>query len=147
MGFSFPLQTLLNWKRNLEEFSQIRLAEKIARLKNQEEEIKKLTRKRISYDEELKEKSLPGIRADEYSFYKEFAEESWRDLLNKESKKKDSIKEVEVERERMIFLSKEKKILEKLKEKKLKNLLAQWEKLEQKGNDELVTMKYHLRSK
>jgi len=53
MRFSFPLQTLLNWKRNLEEFSQMRLAAKITRLKNQDEEIQELVLKRLSYEEEL----------------------------------------------------------------------------------------------
>jgi flagellar FliJ protein len=147
MRFSFPLQTLLNWKRNLEECSQISLATKITRLKNQEKEIQALTLKRMYYDEELKKKSLQGIRAEEYSLYKVFGEESWGDLLAKGLKMKDTIREVEVERGKTITLSREKKILEKLKEKRLKFFLDHLQKLEQKGNDEMMIMKTHLRLK
>ena len=142
MKFSFPLQTLLNWKRNLEEFSQVRLAEKNARLRKQEEEIQRLAEIRFSYDQELKEKSQKGIPAGEYVLYKRFAENSRTDLLVKEDKKKNTIREIETERETLITLTKEKKILEKLKEKRWKSFIYQMEKAEQKGNDEMVTLKH-----
>ncbi len=147
MRFSFPLQTLFNWKRNLEEISQLRLAAKIARLKNQEEKIQELIRKRNSYDEELKKKSVQGIQADEYSLYKEFGKDSWGELKTQESKRKEVLREVEDEREKTVTLSKEKKILEKLKEKKFRTFLSHLEKSERKGNDEMVVMKYRLRFK
>jgi flagellar export protein FliJ len=131
----------------LEEISQLRLAAKIARLRNQEEEIQELTHKRNSYDEEVKKKSFQGIQADEYSLYKEFGKDSWEDLLTKESRKKEALREVEDEREKTITLSKEKKILEKLEEKKFRTFLSHLEKLEQKGNDEIVVMKYRPRFK
>jgi flagellar FliJ protein len=144
MRFSFPLQTLLNWKRNLEEFSQMRLAAKITRLKNQDEEIQELVLKRLSYEEELNLKIRQGVGADEYSLYQRFAEDSRKDLLNKELQKENTKREVEVERRKMIALSKEKKILERLRDKRFKIFINHLEKLEQKNNDEIVTMKYHL---
>lgn len=56
MQFSFRMQTLLNWKRNLEELSQMRLAEKIRQLKAQEEKIQQLIDQRLKTDQKLKEK-------------------------------------------------------------------------------------------
>ena len=53
MQFSFRLQTFLNWKRNLEESSQMRLAEKIKQLRIQEEEIQQLIQQRAEKDQEL----------------------------------------------------------------------------------------------
>ncbi len=147
MRFFFPLQTLLNWKQNLEEIAQLSLAAKTVRLRNQEEEIQRLTRKRNAYDEELLKKSLQGIQAHEYSLYKEFGKDSWEDLRSKESKREEALREVEEEREKTITLSKEKKILEKLRERKFRTFLSHLEKLEQKGNDEMVVMRSRLRSK
>jgi flagellar FliJ protein len=142
MRFSFPLEALLNWKRSLEESCQMRLAEVITRLKVQEQEIEELILKRLSYDQKLREKSHQGVRVGEYLLYKQFAEDSRKDLLSKEEKKRRTLKEIEEEREKLIALMKEKKILEKLKEKQSKNFLYQSEKAEQKQNDQIATLKY-----
>jgi flagellar FliJ protein len=142
MGFSFPLQALLNWKQSLEEYCQMRLAEIIARLRAQEQEIEKLTLKRLSYEQKLKEKSQQGIGGEEYRLYKQFAEDSRRDLLSKEERKRGTLREIDKEREKLVTLTKEKKILEKLKEKQFKNFMYQAERAEQKQNDEMTTMKY-----
>jgi len=142
MRFSFPLEALLNWKRNLEESCQMRLAEMVTRLKAQEKEIEKLILKRFSYEQRLKEKSHRGMGAGEYLLYKQFAEDSRRDLLSREEKKRQTLREIAKEREKLIALMKEKKILLKLKEKQFKNFLYQSEKAEQKQNDEIAALKY-----
>ena len=147
MRFSFPLEALLNWKRSLEESSQIRLAGMVTRLKVQEQEIEKLILKRLSYEQKLKEKSHWGMQVGEYLLYKQFAEYSRKDLLSKEEKKRRTLREIEEEREKLIGLMKEKKILLKLKEKQFKNFLSQSEKAEQKQNDEIATLKYQPSSK
>jgi flagellar protein FliJ len=142
MRFPFSLQPLLDWKRNLEEVAQIRLTAKMTLLKTQEEEIEKLTLKRLAYEEELQNKISRGIRATEYVIYKQFAEESQAELKVKEHKKKETVQEIERDRGKLIQLSKEKKILERLKEKKHKSFLYQMEKKEQKRNDEMVITRY-----
>ncbi len=58
MHFHFPLQTLLRWKRSLEEYSQMKLAELGTRLRTQEEEYEKLTLKRLGYEQKYKQKFL-----------------------------------------------------------------------------------------
>jgi len=120
----------------------MRLAEMITRLKVQEQEIEKLTLKRLSYEQKLKEKSQQGIGVEEYRLYKQFAEDSRRDLLSKEDKKRMTLQEIDKERDKLITLTKEKKILEKLKEKQFKKFVGRMEKAEQKENDEITTMKY-----
>lgn len=142
MRFSFPLQALLNWKQSLEESSQMRLAALLTRLKQQEEEIERLTMKRLFHEEALRQKSRRGIQGGEYILYQQFLDESRRDLLSKEDRKRGTLREVDKERETLMKLTKEKKILERLKEKKWEVFKAQMEKNEQKQNDELATMKY-----
>jgi flagellar FliJ protein len=138
MRFPFSLQPFLNWKRNLEEVAQIRLTAKMTLLRSQEEEIERLTLRRLAREEELGHKIARGIPAPEYVLYKQFSEDSRAELKAREQKKKETIREIETDREKLVQLSKEKKILERLKEKKYKAFLYQAERNEQKKNDEMV---------
>lgn len=147
MRFSFKLQSLLNWKKNLEESSQMRLAEKIKQFMAQEEKIQQLMLQRVETDRELHEKLMSGIEVVEYLVYKQFAEESYEDLLRKEGKKKQVIKEIEKERELLIGLMKERKMLERLKEKRIKKFIYQMEKMDQRNMDEMVIRQYLSMSK
>jgi flagellar protein FliJ len=141
MRFPFSLQPLLDWKRNLEEVAQIRLAAKTTLLRSQEEEIERLTLKRLAHEEDLRHKVSRGIPASEYILYKQFAEKSREDLEIRERKRQETIREIERDREKLVQLSKEKKILMRLKEKKQKALLYQTEKDEQNRNDEMVIIR------
>jgi flagellar FliJ protein len=138
MRFPFSLQPLLDWKRNLEEVAQIRLTAKMTLLRSQEEEIERLTLKRLAHEEALGKKISRGIPAPEYVLYKQFAEESRTELKVREQKKKETLREIEKDRDKLVQLSKEKKILERLKEKKQKAFLYQAEKNDQKRTDEMV---------
>lgn len=146
MPFRFSLQPLLNWKRSLEDQSQMRLAGLMTRLKAQEERIESLTLLRLANDQKLKEKSEQVIRAGEYLLFKHFAEASRRDLISQEDEKKRILREIDEERKRLLAVTKEKKILERLKEKQFKEFLSFLEKAEQKRADEATTLKYQPRS-
>jgi flagellar FliJ protein len=147
LRFSFALQTLLNWKKSLEELSQLRLAEKTKRLRIKEEEILRLTRERSFYEEDLRGKIREGIKAGEFLIYKGYADTSYQVLLSKGEEKGRIIEEVEGERRNLLTLSKEKKIVEKLREKRLKRFLYEIETSEEKKNDEMVVLRYEPPSK
>ena len=138
MRFSFRLQSLLNWKRSLEESSQMRLAEKIKQLKIQEEEIRLLIQQRVEKDQELNGKMRSPVNLGEYLTYKQFGEDSYYDLLRRENQKERKKGEIEGERENLVGLMKERKMLERIKEKRLKKFIYQLEKLDQKNVDEMV---------
>jgi flagellar FliJ protein len=142
MGFLFKLQGLLNWKKNLEELSQMRLAEKLKQLQVEEEEIQGLIKQRSAYHLELQEKSVRGLKAAEYLTYQHYFERSLQDLLLREEKKKITLREAEAEREKLVALTKQRKILERLKEKRLKKFMYQSEQEERSRNDERVTSRY-----
>jgi flagellar FliJ protein len=138
MKFHFRLQSLLNWKKNLEECSQMRLAKKKVQLQAQEEEITELMTRRRENEERLHDKVVRGIGLGEYLLHKEFDEDSFEDLLNKESQKERTQVEIEGERKVLTGFMKERKMLERLKEKGLKTFTGKMEKLEQKNADEMV---------
>jgi flagellar FliJ protein len=143
MKFSFRLQTLLNWKKSLEEYSQMKLAEKIRQLKAQEEEINALMVQRLLNDQKLNEKAREGVRIGEYLLFKQFGEESYHDLIKKESQKKRIVGEIEGERENLIGFMKERKMFERLKEKKFEKFSYQVSKRDQKQMDEMA-IRQHL---
>ena len=120
----------------------MKLAEKMKQLKLQEEEIQQLISDRIENDRQLQEKMARGVEAGEVFVYKDFAEERYHDLFSRVVKKKETLNEIEAERERLIGLMKEKKMLERLKEKRLKKFAYQMAKLDQKANDEAVITQY-----
>jgi len=142
MGFVFKLQGLLNWKKNLEELAQMRLAEKLKQLQAEEEEIQRLIKQRSAYQQELREKSVQGLNVAEYLTYQHYFERSLKDLLFRQEKKKITLREIEVEREKLIAFTKQRKILEKLKEKRLKKFMYQLEQEDRTKNDERVISRY-----
>jgi flagellar FliJ protein len=120
----------------------MKLAEMAARLRAQEEEIERLTLKRLGYEQKLKEKFQKGIRAGEYSLYRQFGEDSRRDLFSREERKRKIIREMEQERETLVSLTKEKKILEKLKEKQFRKFKYETDRADQKTVDEITILKH-----
>ena len=125
----------------------MRLASFMTALKTKEEEIERLTLQRLANEQKLKEKSEQGIRAGEYLLFKQHAEASRKEFISKEDEKRRILWEIEEERKKLLGVTKEKKTLERLKEKQLKEFLSRLEKAEQKRADETTTLKYQPRSR
>lgn len=137
------MQSLLNWKESLEEESRMKLAGKNRRLRRQEEKIQELADQREENDRVLRKKMGKELFAREYLIHKQFNEESYQDLAQMETNKRQTEQEVKEERERLTSLMKERKALERLKEKRFKTFLNELGKLEQKEMDEAAIGKYH----
>jgi len=114
------------------------VAEKGRQLHRQEEEIQRLVSHRAASDQTLCKKTIEGIQAGEYLAYKDYDERNYHALMNMEAEKEQTKKELGEERERLLGFMKERKILEKVKEKRLKTYLTQMEKRDQKNMDEIV---------
>jgi flagellar export protein FliJ len=143
MGFVFRYQTLLDWKRNLEELAQIKLAETAERLRAQEEAIRQLNERRRREEAELQHKMVKGIEVGELLTYKQSEEDSYRELLGMEERRQEITREMEQERQRLVGLMRERKTLEKLEERSLKAFNRRMDKLEQKTVDELFLARTH----
>jgi flagellar export protein FliJ len=146
MRFSFRFQPLLDWKKNLEELSQLQLAGKMEELRGEEEEIGRIRLQRMEIGRKLSEELIKGIEAGAYLLYRESGEDRLLDLLRKEGEKEATLREIESVREELIGFMKETKMLEKLKEKDLRDFAVQMEKTDQKKIDEMVVMRHSLNS-
>jgi flagellar export protein FliJ len=147
MRFSFRFQPLLNWKKNLEELSHLHLAGKMEELKKQEKEIGGIRLQRIESDRRLAEELMKGMEAGTFLLYREFGEDRLNDLLRKEGEKDLTLRETDAVREELIGFMKETKMLEKLKEKDLRNFTDQMERTDQKKIDEMVVMRPSVNSR
>jgi len=141
MAFTFRLQALYHWRKNLEELSQLRLAGHLQALAGLEEQMELLRENRKVYDGECRQKAGQGAAVSDLILYLDYFDDCFRklELLEQERKKKGAV--IETERRTLLNLTRERKILEKLKERQLIKFLAEQEKKERKATDDLVVQR------
>jgi flagellar protein FliJ len=145
--FAFELESLLTWKINLEELAQMRLADRVAALRVQEDTIRCLAESRRTHGEDFRRRQKEGLRPGEYLLYSQFMEGSYRSLQVLEEQKKDLVRAVDEERDRLLIVTREKKILERLKEKKHRAFVTLVAKQEQNVLDERTVLRHPSRSR
>ncbi len=141
MRFSFRFQPLLNWKKNLEELSQLQLAGKLEELKRQEDEIRRIRLEGTEAGRRMAEELAKGMEAGVYLLYREFGEDRRNDLQQREGEKDVTLREIDAAREELAGLMKETRVFEKLKEKDERKFANEMEKTDQKKIDEMVVMR------
>ena len=141
MAFTFRLQALYHWRKNLEELSQLRLAGSLKALAGQEERMEQLRETRKAYDGECRQKAGQGAAVSELLLYLDYFEVSFQKLEVLEQERKKNLRVIETERRKLLELTRERKILEKLKERQFKKFLAEQEKKERKATDDLVVQR------
>ena len=141
MAFTFRLQALYHWRKNLEELSQLRLAGYLKALASQEERREKLRETRKAYDGECRQKASQGAVVSDLLLYLDYFDDSFQKLEVLEQERKKNLKVIETERRKLLDLTRERKILEKLKERQFKKFLAEQEKKERKATDDLVVQR------
>lgn len=143
MKFIFRLESILNWKKALEQQCRLILAQKMEELRRQDEIIREIIKERLDKNRELEEKLDEGTKIEEYLLYKEYNEQKFEDLLKQEKAKIYKEYEVEKEKHNLIQIIKDRKILDKLRERKLKKFIYQEGRNNQKLIDELTIRKYN----
>ena len=142
MAFSFRLQTLLNYRRSLEDLAQIRLFERLRALALQEDRIRELTGVREACQQAFRQRTGQPAPVNELVFYLDFQDRSF-EALNRLATGKEKIQsEVKRERERLLALTRDRKILEKLKEKQQRLFWQDLDRKERKQMEDLVVQRY-----
>ncbi len=141
MAFTFRLQSLYLWRKNLEELSQLRLAGYLQALAGQEERMKKLREVRKAYDGECRQKAGQGATVCDLILYLDYSNDSFQQLEVLELERQKNLKIIETERQKLMNLTRERKILEKLKERQFIKFLSEQEKKERKASDDLLVQR------
>ena len=134
--FNFKLQTVLDYRKQLEEKQMLEFAVTEKRLNCEKETLRKLRRKKgdlISRLEKMGEGKLSAADASTYLSY-------ISRIKDEENQREDVIcqigKELKEKRAELVDASKKKRILEILKEKSLKEYKVSWINRERKELDE-----------
>lgn len=135
--FTFKLEPLFEYRQRLEELSQKEFGEALARLKSEEEKIerlKELYKKSSSEIDGLKES---GARADEMDLYHSYVAGLKRHIAEQERILSQVSAAVERKRGELIEASRNRKVMELMKEKSLHTHNQKVNRQEQKESDEL----------
>jgi flagellar FliJ protein len=142
MAFSFRLQSLLNYRRSLEDLAQIRLTERLSALSLQETRIRDLTGNREACQQAFQKKAGEPAPVDELVYYLDFQERSFEQLSRLAEEREKLRREVRRERERLLSLTRDRKILEKLREYQQKDFMQNLDRKERVEAEDLVVQRY-----
>ncbi|HEY4707084.1 MAG TPA: flagellar export protein FliJ [Thermodesulfobacteriota bacterium] len=134
--FTFKLEPLFEYRQRLEELSQKEFGEALSRLKSEEEKIgrlKELYMKSSSEIDALKESGAPGAEMDLYHSYVAGLK---RHISEQERILSQVSAAVEKKRVELVEASKNKKVIELMKEKSLHQHNQRVNRQEQKESDE-----------
>lgn len=143
MAFKYQFETILNLKMRMEDMKKGELKLALDRLEKEKEKLIELNKdKEIQY-EVVKEKQKDKFTAEDLKLFNNYI-----DALNKKINYQETMvakeeKKVNKVREELIKASKEKRMFEKLKEKKLEEYMQEYYAGEQQVVDNIVSFKYN----
>ncbi len=143
MLYVFKLEALLNYRKRLEELAQQVLAQKIAALAEAQQQLDRLKMQERQCLFELMKRRTEGIPAAYYVLYTEYLDALARDIERQQMEVVQRNKAVTQARQKLIELSKQTKMIEKIKEKDLAAVRRETARLEQKESDDLAVMRRH----
>lgn len=143
MAFKYQFETILNLKARMEDMKKGELKLALDRLEKEKAKLIELNKdKEIQY-EVVKEKQKGKFTSEDLKLFNNYI-----DALNKKINYQETIvvkeeKKVNKVREDLIKASKEKRMFEKLKEKKLEEYMQEYYAGEQQVVDNIVSFKYN----
>lgn len=144
--FNFRLQSVLDYRRQLEEKQMLEFADAKRLLNYEKEALKKLRRERADLISRLKRMGESNLSVADVSTYLSYISH----MKDGENHREDIIckmgNEVEEKRIKLVDASKKKRILEVLKEKKLIECRLFLNSMEQKDLDEAGGSRFRVRS-
>ncbi|MDR2947212.1 MAG: flagellar export protein FliJ [Candidatus Adiutrix sp.] len=140
-GFKFKLDFLIKLRQRKEEEAMSRLAKRLASIKELEREIGELTEKKARLVLELEEKIKAGeITIPLLTLYKEYDQKMVKDIAKLNEFLRLSRREEAKERAALTKASIDRKIMEKLKDKKKAEFTAEQMYMEQNTLEEMAAL-------
>lgn len=140
--YRFRLEPVLQFRRRLEEVAQMELSKKVREWENELSFLQSLIVEQNRCIHEIKLMEKDSISVEEYRMYKEYTYLLFN-RIKEQQKKIESLRgEVEEKRNELIRHSKNRKILEKMKERGRIKYQKDWARKEEKSRDELTTIRF-----
>ncbi len=144
--FAFPLETLLKYRRNLQEKEQAELFQVVARHRREQNHLEDLQKKHHEILAELAEQRSAGADYASTSWFYIYLDRLRFEMRRSAERILRLEQEVEGQKAILVEASKKKKILDSLKTRQRRTHIAAEEKEEQKLTDELVVVRFPLKN-
>ncbi len=142
MAYRFKLQVLLEYRRRVEEGLQIELSRILANLENAKQVLFSCQREKAYYEEELARKESKEITLHESIMYRDYL----RGIRNKIKLQRERITairgELDKKQAELLTATKQRKVMEKLKEKQGKKFLEEVQRKEGMFIDEVAIRRH-----
>lgn len=140
-AFHFRLETILNIKRQLEKSVKNELGIAMRKLEKQKQILAQIQSEKARQEEEYRSEGAAGVTLAKLKQRMEYISALHQRDLTQQDRVNEEMKNVDKVREKLIEIMKERKILEKLREKELALYRREQEKAGQLLVDELVSFK------
>ncbi len=140
--FRYRLQPILSIKERMEEHEKNKLGKEMRKLDQEEKKLQHIYGKQHNCFGNIVAESNQGIQAHRLQQYQCYLTDINRQLDYQTENVGKASKDVEKQREQLIEVAKEKKMLEVLREKKRHAFIYEQNKQEEKRVDELISYKY-----
>ncbi len=143
MAYTFRLESVLNYRRNLEEVAQQQLAREQVVLDGYREELVRLEAELVRFVEELEQRKQKAMVAPLYSLYMQAIDRKERDIARQQQVIAAQINAVEQARQALVERVKDRKVMEKARERDQEKYLRGVLQQEQKASDEQMVLRFH----
>lgn len=143
MAFSFKFQSILDLKQRIEDQKKSKYGEANEELKNQKDKLNVLIEERDYQFDLMREKGKEGVTPKELIVYNNYMDRLKRSIEIQTVVVEKAKVAVEKARQELVEASKQRKMFETLKEKKLEEYWEDYYKKEQAQLDEVVSYKYN----
>jgi len=140
--FQFKLQAVLHFRQRKEDILKKELAEIKKAFDFEKHKLDKLKSKLSKLQIELREKQLSSFDVSVAKAYSSYIDKIEADIELQSIKLADIAKEVKKAQERLLKASRDKKVLEKLHDKKYEEYRQEFERVEQGLIDEIATIRH-----
>ncbi|MFW5721826.1 MAG: flagellar export protein FliJ [Desulfohalobiaceae bacterium] len=138
--FQFSLQRVLEYREQLEDQARLAMSRDQQAHEIQQQEVAKLQSDLGRTHADLRNLKNPTV--DEMWLYREYKERLLQDLAEATSRLEELAREVTLRRTELIECSKERKLLEKLKQTQAQDFAREQQSREQKTFDETATLRH-----
>ena len=136
--FQFPLDTVLDYRRQVQDSLQVELGAVTAEARGQEEVLAAARQRYSEINQEYREKKARGIRIAEVRGYETALEVQEAVIAGETAKLKKLQRLMEAKRRELVSAKQDASSVEKLREKKLRAYTKDMEKSEEQFIDDLV---------
>ena len=140
--YRFNLQALLDYRKRIEEGFQIELSRIQKELENARQALLSSQQEKTRYEEELAEREAREVNLPESVLYRDYL----RGMRRKIKEQRDRVATIKIEfdkkQEELLEATKNKKVLEKVKEKHAEEFMHELQKKERAFDDEVGIRRY-----